>query len=119
MPSKMKDNKGKFCSNDCFHEWTRTSGNPEWKGDAYPENKRLRQSYEYKQWRKEVFLRDNFTCQICGFKSCGVKPPDINADHIKAWSLFPEERFNVDNGRTLCLPCHYKTDSYGKNIKLN
>lgn len=57
---------------------------------------------EYKSWRSKVFARDNYTCQICEQYS-GV----LHADHIKSWSDNEELRYDVNNGRTLCVPCHY------------
>lgn len=88
--------------------------NPMWKGGVSPEHHRIRQSTEYKLWRAAVFERDKWTCVWC-FKR-GVK---IQADHIKPFALFPELRFAIDNGRTLCIECHKKTDSWGVNIKSN
>lgn len=74
-------------------------------------------SLEYKLWRKAVFKRDNYTCIWCGIK--GSEPKGfLNADHIKPFSLYPELRFELSNGRTLCVPCHKKTDTYkGKILK--
>jgi len=115
FPYLIKKIIGNFCNATCFVKWTSGSLNPKWKGDSYPENKRLRQSFKYRQWRKSVFLRDNFSCVLCQYKSKGTKPTDINADHIKAWYLYPKHRFEISNGRTLCLPCHCKTESYGLN----
>ena len=60
-------------------------------------------------WRKDVFKRDNFTCQKCGEKS-----GKIEAHHIKSWSEYPDLRFDVGNGLTLCQCCHKKTDNYGR-----
>lgn len=79
-----------------------------WKGGITPERKKLYFTPEYKLWRKSVFERDNYTCIWCGQKG-GY----LNADHIKPWALFPELRFAIDNGRTLCLSCHKKTDTWG------
>ena len=56
---------------------------------------------EYKLWRSAVFARDNYTCQVCGAR--GVK---INAHHRKEYAFFPELRYSLDNGVTLCGPCH-------------
>ena len=79
-----------------------------WKGGIAPLNAIIRNSLEYKLWREAVFKRDNWTCVWCGQR--GVR---LNADHIKPFSLFPELRFAIDNGRTLCVPCHRKTDTWG------
>lgn len=68
-------------------------------------------SPKYKRWRRAVFRRDAFTCVLCG------KQGYINADHIQPWALYPELRFDVNNGRTLCVGCHRKTDTYGRKTR--
>lgn len=73
-------------------------------------NERIRKSPKYKLWRKQVFERDDYTCQNCG-KHGGT----LHADHIKPFALYPELRFDVSNGRTLCVPCHRNTESFGIN----
>lgn len=83
-----------------------------WKGGVTPKNTLIRQSVEYKLWRTSVFTRDNFTCIWCGSKN------EIQADHIKPFASFPELRFSIDNGRTLCKPCHKTTDTYLKPKRL-
>ena len=83
-----------------------------WRGGISPQNEIERKSLQYKLWRAEVFKRDNWTCQICFIR--GV---EIHADHIKKFSDYPELRFEVSNGRTLCVPCHKSTDTYGVNKK--
>jgi 5-methylcytosine-specific restriction endonuclease McrA len=84
-----------------------------WKGGITPINVAIRMSLEYKSWRKSVFERDNYTCVWCK-----IKGGNLQADHIKPFSLFPELRFDIDNGRTLCKPCHLKTDTWGGRVNV-
>ena len=77
---------------------------PNWKGGVTPVNERIRKSVKYKIWRDTVFKRDNYICQLCGKRG-----GELNADHIKQFALYPEFRFEVSNGRTLCVNCHRKT----------
>jgi hypothetical protein len=80
-----------------------------WKGGATEENKRLRMSSEFRRWREAVFARDDWTCRECGTRGGRLHP-----HHIKRFSEFPELRFDVDNGITLCVPCHKETPNYGR-----
>ncbi len=84
-----------------------------WNGGS-SENQRIRGSMEYKIWRTSVFQRDNYTC-IWGGKAHSSK---LNADHIKSFALYPELRFAIDNGRTLCEACHATTDTYKGKSKI-
>src|SRR3990167_5056571 len=70
----------------------------QWKGGITPKNTAIRMSLEYKLWARTIKERDNFTCQVCRKRGNGI----VHADHIKPFSLFPELRFDIDNGRTLC-----------------
>ena len=72
--------------------------------------KAKRPRYENDKWRLEVFKRDDYTCQICGQR--GGK---LNADHIKSYHAHIDIRWDLDNGRTLCIKCHKQTPTYGKN----
>lgn len=92
------------------------SKNPAWKGGITTKNQRIRASREYEKWRIAVFQRDNYTCQICKLRNGNGKTIYLNADHIKPFSLFPDLRFELSNGRTLCLECHKKTDTYKGKI---
>jgi hypothetical protein len=56
-------------------------------------------------WRRQVFERDNHTCQICGRQGY------INAHHMDGWGWCVARRFDVTNGVTLCAGkngCHEK-----------
>lgn len=93
-----------------------------WRGGTTPLSKLIRTSFKYRQWRSDIFTRDNYTCNFCG--KVGGK---IVADHIKPFSLIIkennittfqeasdcEELWNINNGRVLCDDCHYNTDTYG------
>lgn len=85
-----------------------------WKGGISSINLKIRHSREYKKWRESVFKRDDYTCVFC--KKRGSK---INADHIKPFALYPELRLDINNGRTLCEPCHKKTPTYGNRKQKN
>jgi hypothetical protein len=84
-----------------------------WKGGISTINEKIRHSLEYRLWRETVFKRDNYTCVWCGTKSRIGLSVVLHADHIKPFSKYPELRFAIDNGRTLCVQCHRTTDTYG------
>lgn len=92
-------------------ELKRGSKHPNWKGGITPIRKAIQSSLEYRLWRTAVFERDNYTCVWCG-----VRGAYLEADHIKPFALFPELRFAIDNGRTLCKPCHETADTYKGRI---
>lgn len=89
-----------------------------WKGGITLLNFKIRNSFEYKLWREAVFERDNYTCIWCGAKSENGKKVILNADHIKPFALYPELRFAIDNGRTLCIDCHRKTSTFGGKVQV-
>jgi hypothetical protein len=87
--------------------------NASWKGGITPINRLIRKSRDYELWRKSIFERDGYKCIWCG------EGGKIHADHIKPFCDYPELRFALDNGRTLCIECHKKTDTYGYKIYNN
>lgn len=74
---------------------------PNYKGGITPENKSIRDSVEYREWRNAVFERDNWTCKKYGKVGGSLVP-----HHIKNFSQFPELRFSVENGITLSEKAH-------------
>jgi hypothetical protein len=71
-----------------------------WRGGITTQNKAERLEF-YKDIREIIFKRDKYKCQICD------NGGNLQVDHIKSWSKYPELRFNIDNCRTLCTKCHY------------
>ena len=80
--------------------------NPRWKGGITPINQKIRHSLKLKRWRRNVFKRDNYRCQECNARGGKGKAVILNAHHIKPFSKYPELRFAIDNGITLCKNCH-------------
>ena len=60
----------------------------------------------YYDWQAAVFARDDYTCQECGYHN--RRAEQLNAHHVKPWADFPELRFHVANGITLCRECHWR-----------
>jgi len=101
-----------------------------WKGGITEISKAIRTCTKYRQWRSDVFTRDDFTCQECGGRSGNGKAIILNAHHIKMFSMILDEYkittisealkcaelWNINNGRTLCLECHLDIHSKINNI---
>ena len=92
---------------------------PNWKGGITKLNHLIRELDEYKQWRSDVFQRDNWTC-----RTCKQKVRDIEAHHSKKKfitiirennittikeAINCRELWDIDNGITLCCECHRLT----------
>ena len=88
-----------------------------WQGGKSEQTKIIKRSLEYRLWRESVFTRDDYTCVWCGARNGNGKYIELHPDHIKPFALFPELRFSIDNGRTLCIDCHKTTETYGGKMK--
>ena len=76
---------------------------------AHPLDERDRNTIQYIEWRRKVFERDNYTCQMCGEKGCR-----LNAHHIIHWAMDKDKRYDETNGITLCENCHKKVHKGGQ-----
>jgi hypothetical protein len=107
--AKLKEGKGKFCSKKCYFENVRREGRPKsrgennhnWRGGA---SLGTHGGWRYKKWKKEIYERDNYTCQACG------KKDKLETHHLRSWVKYPELRYELSNGTTLCEKCHRKAD---------
>jgi hypothetical protein len=64
-------------------------------------------SVALRNWRRLVFERDAYTCLRCGDVG-----GSLEAHHVKGWAESPELRFELSNGRTLCVHCHCAEDPF-------
>lgn len=80
----------------------RVSNQKRWEGtENQPQRSKHNSDSRYSAWRKKVFNRDDYTCQ-----RCDKRGGEIQAHHIKAWAKYPELRYKVSNGVTMCVACH-------------
>lgn len=115
LNSKTKFKKGhkSYTDGKNLINWQAGKMHWNWKGGITDESHLLRQTKKYKEWRDKIYLRDDFTCQIC--KKRGVY---LEADHYPIpWCvLFKEKNYkimwDISNGRTLCRKCHDKTKQH-------
>jgi hypothetical protein len=85
-----------------------------WKSDRSTLSKRQERSdMAYKDWRRQVWERDNYKCQL-GNHLCEGK---IEAHHIIGWSIDESKRYDVDNGVTLCHKHHPRKKKYVEDLK--
>ena len=77
--------------------------NPCWNHNLTDEERASNRRYDKKEieWRKLVKERDGYTCQICG--QIGTV---LNSHHIEPYCKSKKLRYDMDNGITLCNPCH-------------
>jgi hypothetical protein len=88
-------------------------------GVARPQTRKnpdSRDTVEYYEWQDKVFTRDGHTCRHCSLTlkqliAQGGRCRKLDAHHIKSWDEFPELRYDVDNGLTLCRTCHRKEET--------
>ena len=73
---------------------------------------KYRNTLENKEWRESVFEQDNYTCQYCGKR--GGK---IEGHHLNSYANYPDERYDIENGKTLCKKCHKDFHhQFGNNV---
>lgn len=58
--------------------------------------------------RKQVYKRDNYTCQICGIQYKDKNGNPLHAHHIVPYRINRDD--SLDNLITLCASCHMKEE---------
>ena len=88
-----------------------------WKGGITKIEELIRRTKKYNSWRRNIFIRDDWTC-----KMCGAKGKYLNAHHIDRYNNIinkykPKnvndaykirELWDLNNGITVCDICHRK-----------
>jgi len=119
--------KQRFCSRLCVNRYASSFvgvgvNSPRWKGGKSSLNEKVRKIPKMKEWRDKIFKRDDYTCQ-----DCKERGGQLHADHKKALAILLlelgittlkqarncKELWKISNGKTLCIKCHEKTETYG------
>lgn len=74
--------------------------------------KQIRNDPAYREWRKNVWVRDKYKCRI-GNLDCSGR---IQSHHILPWRDFLELRYEVNNGITLCQFHHPRRRNEEKRL---
>lgn len=139
----LKSRKRTTCSRECFYKsminnlknpWFKKDhsgeNSPTWKGGITPLHVAIRNSKYYSEWRLNIFIRDNFTCQMCFSKNREIEAHHKNIsfselfrDFLDFYSQFSpiEDKesliriaesykpfWDENNMETLCKSCHDK-----------
>jgi len=109
--------KTRFCGKQCRNNWQsdmmKGENHYNWQGGKSEQRHLDMSSREYKEWRYQVFRRDEYTCRVCGNDKGG----NLRAHHIREYANYPELKYVVDNGVTLCEACHKKVHYEGLDIQ--
>lgn len=106
--NQVNSSKLSFCGRECWAAWRRSGAwskenSPTYKPEMPDEDRYWRTHIEpsLNTWIKNVKIKYNYTCQVCGGKQRWMI-----AHHLNSWNTFRELRVDVNNGICLCKKCH-------------
>ncbi len=125
---RSRKDSANFCNTSCYGKWMSEhqvgDKHHQWKGDKSfaAIKRRMRLWVAWRDWRESIFKRDDYTCQECKERGVYLEPHhlitvnsilhavkdlygEVNEALVKRHKLL----FSVNNGITLCRPCHVKT----------
>jgi transposase len=85
--------------------------NPNWKGGLTEINRKIRGSWQAREWKEKSLERAGHKCECCGVddgkacECCGTKVK-LHVHHIRSFAKYPDERFDPQNSEVLCPKCH-------------
>ena len=91
-----------YCSKSCARSDMTGERATAWKGGLTRAILSIRGRKQYRVWRAAVLARDGNKCTKCDATD------NLHAHHIKSFDKFPELRYDVSNGLTVCDNCHSK-----------
>ncbi len=71
---------------------------------------------EFLKWAKDIKVQNLYTCEIC--KKHGGS---LHAHHANSWNKYPDQRYDLKNGRCLCNKCHdlfHQIYGFGDNTEI-
>ena len=94
-----------------------------WKGGITALYNQIYNSFEYRLWRSDVFKRDWYKCQFCGYsKELRPHHKKTTKQIIEEYKIINfeealncEELWDINNGVTLCEKCHQKFHKRGRH----
>ena len=112
---RLKDGRVPYLK-DGIH-WLHHKGaiSPNYKGGVTPERQSLYSSLKWTNSVKEVWKRDNATCQNCGFKNIGKERIEFHIHHLLPFAEYRHLRCDTDNLVLICKKCHLWVHSNGNN----
>ena len=106
--------KGSGCR-ECYIQNCKGENHPNWDPNITEEERILNRNYfEYKEWVKSVYKRDDWTCQVTGKRGCD----DLQAHHLDGYNWCKDKRVDINNGITITENIHREFHSiygYGDN----
>lgn len=105
--AEYKKYRNHYCSKECRYRgvtiYNSGINSPKYNNTLTPEERdRYRNIQGYNIWRKEVYERDEYTCQCCKKQKSGF----LIAHHLDGFKENIELRTDINNGITLCDECH-------------
>lgn len=94
---------------------TRGENNYRWISDRtkLKKSEKKHEDVQYKIWMKSVKVRDEWRCRMFGENCEG----GLEAHHILNWVDFPDLRYEIKNGITLCHAHHPRGRAAEKRLQ--
>lgn len=117
--ARMRDGHVPYLKNGKhWMDWLDKSNHPQWKGGISPERQAVYSSLEWISAVKEIWKRDNATCQRCKKRhNTKTNRGTFHIHHIESFKV-KEKRTDVNNLVLLCNVCHRWVHSKNNTKKL-